>query len=94
MTADGAPAVIKLQFPDRESEHEADALEVWDGNGAVRLLARDDERRALLLERLQPGTPLSGHDGALEVILGLLPRLWRRPAGRSTRSPTRPAWWA
>src|SRR5262249_4002147 len=76
VVADGTPAVLKLQFPDRESEHEADALEAWDGDGAVRLLARDDERRALLLERLLPGTPLTGHDDALDVILGLLPRLW------------------
>ena len=74
--AHGTPAVLKLQFPDRESEHEADALEAWNGDGAVRLIARDDARRALLLERLEPGTPLTGHDGAVEVLLGLLPRLW------------------
>ncbi len=74
--ADGTPAVLKLQFPDRESEHEADALEAWDGDGAVRLLARDDERHALLLERLAPGTALKGHDGALDVLLDLVPRLW------------------
>ena len=48
---DGAPAVLKLIFPDRESEHEADALALWNGDGAVRLLARDDERSALVIER-------------------------------------------
>lgn len=39
---DGTAAVLKLVYPHREAEHEADALADWDGNGAVRLLARDD----------------------------------------------------
>jgi len=39
--ADGTPAVLKLNFPEPESEHEADALEHWAGEGAVRLLAHD-----------------------------------------------------
>jgi streptomycin 6-kinase len=75
-------AVLKIQFPDRESEHEAEALRVWDGDGAVRLLAHDRERRALLLERARPGTSLQalGAEAALDVFAGLLPRLWK-PAG-------------
>jgi streptomycin 6-kinase len=78
-TADGAPAVLKLSFRDRETEQEPDALEAWDGDGAIRLLRRDDERCAMLLERCQPGTFLSSLDGecALDVLIGLLPRLWR-----------------
>ena len=54
------------------------------------------ERHALLLERCLPGTPLSelGQDAALDVLVGLLPRLWK-PAPE----PFRPladeaAWWA
>jgi len=79
---DGTPAVLKLTFPHRESDREADALERWDGDGAVRLLARDDERHALLLERCEPGTFLSGWDGdALGVLIGLLPRLWKSGDG-------------
>jgi streptomycin 6-kinase len=79
---DGTPAVLKLSPPDRESEHEADALEAWNGDGAVRLYARDDERGALLLERCEPGTQLAavGQETALNVLVGLLPRLWK-PAG-------------
>jgi len=94
VVADGTPAVLKLQFPDRESEHEADALEAWDGNGAVRLLARDDERRALLLERLLPGTSLTGHDDALDVILGLLSRLWIPAPDPVHTLAEEAAWWA
>lgn len=50
--ADGTPAVVKLCFPDEESEHEHLALRRWAGTGAVRLLSADPRRRALLLERL------------------------------------------
>ena len=93
---DGSDGVLKICFPDRESEHEADALARWNGNGAVRLLAHDRERRALLLERCRPGTPLHelGADAALEVVVGLLPRLWV-PAGEPFRpAAEEAAWWA
>ncbi len=94
--ADGSAAVLKVQFPDRESEFEAAALARWDGDGAIRVLLHDAGRHALLLERCEPGTPLSqlDQDPALDVLVGLLPRLWK-PAG----APFRPladeaAWWA
>jgi streptomycin 6-kinase len=90
---DGTPVVLKLVHPHRESEHEADALRAWDGDGAIRLLARDGD--ALLLERCEPGTPLSaaGQDAALDVLIGLLPRLWR-PAGEPFHSlADEAAWW-
>jgi streptomycin 6-kinase len=85
--ADGAEAVLKICFPHRESEHEADALRTWDGDGAVRLLEHDADRRALLIERCRPGTPLGevGMETALDVLVELLPRLWI-PAGPPFRS--------
>jgi streptomycin 6-kinase len=92
---EGADAVLKIGRPHRESQHEADALALWDGEGAVRLLAHDRDRWALLVERCRPGTQLSelDADAALEVIVQLLPRLWV-PA----REPFRPLadeaeWW-
>jgi streptomycin 6-kinase len=83
---DGTPAVLKVFWPHREAEQEADALERWDGEGAVRLLARDDERSALLLERCEPGTFLSsaGTETALDVLVALLPRLWKSADGFAT----------
>ena len=81
---DGTPAVLKVSNPHREIEQEADALERWDGDGAVRLLARDVERHALLLERCEPGTPLAGAPDALDVLIGLLPRLWKSGDGFHT----------
>jgi streptomycin 6-kinase len=91
---DGTPAVLKLVHPHRESEHEADALRAWDGDGAVRLLAREGD--ALLLERCEPGTPLSavGQEAALDVVIGLLPRLWQ-PAGEPFNTlADEAAWWS
>jgi streptomycin 6-kinase len=78
--ADGTPAVLKLIYPHREAEHEAAALEAWDGDGAVQLLSYDEERWALLMERCEPGTLLAHADpeAALDILVGLLPRLWKR----------------
>jgi streptomycin 6-kinase len=93
---DGTGAVLKVQFPGRENEHEAAALTRWNGDGAVRLLAHDADRHALLLERCEPGTPLSDleQDEALNVVASLLPRLWKR-AGEPFRSlADEAAWWA
>jgi streptomycin 6-kinase len=69
--------VLKLHSPsDFEAAGEADALERWDGRGAVRLLGRDDERHALLLERCRPGTRLwDANVDETSVIAELLPRL-------------------
>jgi streptomycin 6-kinase len=90
---DGASAVLKIQFPHRESEHEADALELLGGDGAVRLLARDGGRHALLLERALPGASLNGRDDAFDVILGLVPRHWK-PAGEPIHAlADEAAWW-
>jgi len=89
---DGTPAVLKVSTPHREAEQEADALERWDGDGAVRLLARDDERHALLLERCEPGTFLSESANALDVLIGLLPRLWKSPDGFHTLADEAACW--
>jgi len=76
---DGTPAVLKLVWPHHESRYEADALELWNGEGAVKLLGRNAEGTALLLERCEPGAFLStlGLEAALDVYVGFLPRLWK-----------------
>ncbi|MBZ2198920.1 aminoglycoside phosphotransferase family protein [Occultella gossypii] len=50
---DDAPAMLKLVWPHAEGRTEHLALRAWDGAGAVRLLAADPGRWALLLERLE-----------------------------------------
>ena len=94
--SDGTAAVLKLIYPHREAEHEAEALRVWDGDGAVRLLAYDEARWAMLLERCEPGTLLASvePDEALAVLIDLLPRLWK-PVGAPFRPLAEEArWWA
>jgi streptomycin 6-kinase len=81
--ADGTEAVLKIPVDDdTESVHEPEALRFWDGQGAVRLIDRDPESRAYLIERCVPGTPLGRayDDQALEAIASALDRLWRAPS--------------
>ncbi len=75
-TVSGRPAVLKVGFPDDESEHEHLALQHWHGNGAVSLLRADPRRYALLLERLHPEDLTDLWDvEACEVVAGLYGRL-------------------
>jgi streptomycin 6-kinase len=55
-TQDGADAVLKLASPSDRFTETVLALRAWNGRGAPRLLAFDEQRRALLLERVRPGT--------------------------------------
>jgi streptomycin 6-kinase len=77
---DGCQAVLKINFPEPESEHEANALTSWDGDGAVRLLEHDPERRALLVERCDPGVQLWSlpEEEANRIAADVLGRLWCR----------------
>jgi streptomycin 6-kinase len=95
-TGEGTPVVLKIVRPHRESEHEADALAAWDGDGAVRLLDRDETATALLLERCVPGTPLAriGQDAALDVLVDLLPRLWKAAGPPFHALADEAEWWA
>jgi streptomycin 6-kinase len=72
-------AILKLNpIGDPEPEHEADALARWGGRGAVRLLARDADRWAMLIERCRPATQLWAlpDDAATGIAAGVLEQLW------------------
>lgn len=82
-TATGDEAVLKVVWPHYEAEHELEGLEVWAGDGTVRLLngERLGGSAALLLERCRPGStlreiPMEQQD---VIIASLLRRLWREP---------------
>ena len=62
---------------DTESLHEAEALDAWSGNGAVRLLRRGE--RAMLEERAVPGTDISGlpEQEATAIAVVTAARLWQ-----------------
>jgi streptomycin 6-kinase len=79
--ADGTPAVLKINYPERESEREADALLHWAGDGAVLLYEVDRELSALLVEQAFPGTSLwqvEDDEEATRIAAGVLRRLWHR----------------
>lgn len=77
---DGSEAVLKLGVPNPELTTEIEALRLYAGAGAVRLIQADPELGALLLERVRPGAPLaevSDDDEATAVAAGVMQKLWR-----------------
>ena len=78
---DGTPAVLKLSFPgDKEFGTEAEALRLFDGGGICRLLGLDLDRGAMLLERLEPGAPLTtveNDEEATAIAANVMRKLWR-----------------
>ncbi|MFF0474913.1 aminoglycoside phosphotransferase family protein [Streptomyces sp. NPDC004284] len=77
----GESAVLKVSFPHPGNVHEPDAFVAWGGRGAVLLHERDDERFALLLERVQPSTLAEVRDGdELVTVAGRLSRRLAVPA--------------
>ena len=77
------PLALKVAWWHPEASHEAAGLGAWNGNGAVQLHAVMDlaDTAVLLLERCEPGTPLSDITEAEQdgVVAGLLHRLWIEP---------------
>lgn len=77
----GEPTVLKLSPQHPGNAREPDALAAWNGHGAVRLLERDDEHGAMLLEQAHR-TTLTQVDSDDEVAqaAGGLHRLLTIPA--------------
>jgi streptomycin 6-kinase len=77
----GERLVLKVGWRHREAEHEADALRLWEGDGAVRCYKTRsmEDTTALLLERCVPGEQLKRTLQEPEqdvVVATLLRRLW------------------
>lgn len=97
LRADGTGGVLKLSFPhDPGFEREAEALRLFGGRGAARLLEFDLDRGAMLLERLEPGVPLTtvrDDDEATCIAADVLRQLWRPvPPGHPFPSVSDWAW--
>jgi streptomycin 6-kinase len=75
---DGAPAVLKVSFPHPGNVAEPKALDVWAGQGAVRLLEHDAQAYAMVLEKAG-GESLRDLPDAVERVV-LAGRLNRRLA--------------
>jgi streptomycin 6-kinase len=92
----GTHVVLKLGVPNPELWTEIEALRLYAGRGIVRLLEVDRERGAMLLERLEPGTPLSSLDDdeqATAIAARVMRQLWR-PAPEEHAFPTVARWGA
>lgn len=83
-TATGRRAVLKVAFPYDETLLEPAALRLWNGRGAVKLLASDEDSCSSLLERLDNSRALISvpMDAAVEVWGTLMRQLSITPDDR------------
>ena len=90
---DGTRAVLKIGVPNPELLTELGALRHFDGRGSARLLAADEDAGAMLVERVEPGTPLFDFDdeAATSIAAGVMRQLWR-PAPTDHPYPTVARW--
>ena len=80
----GRELVLKVGWMHAEAEHEAEGLRAWAGRGTVLVYnsCRRELSNAMLLERCNPGTPLSAVMPEADqdiVVARLLSRLWEAP---------------
>lgn len=79
--ADGSPAVLKLMLPrpDRTEVAEIAVLRLTAGEGCVELRRADEERGALLLERLGPSMAdlQLPYEERIEILCTTAERVWR-----------------
>jgi streptomycin 6-kinase len=90
--ADGTPVILKTSEFSAEFEHGLTALRIFNGRGIARLLESDEEKKVMLLERLQPGTMLEElvpeQDAqATSILAAVMRQLWR-PAPTEHSFPT------
>jgi streptomycin 6-kinase len=93
--ADGTEVVLKLEVPNPESRHRAQALRCFNGHGMVRLLEADIERGVTLMERLKPGKMLADEitddEEATRIAAGVMQAMWI-PAPQEYCFPTLVDW--
>jgi streptomycin 6-kinase len=92
--AGGEAVVLKVGVPDDELTCQIEALRLWDGSGACRLLDGDAARGYVLMERVQPGDPLKSLTDDVQVTqvaVDVMRRLWR-PAPEKHGFPTVAKW--
>ncbi|MEW5986187.1 MAG: aminoglycoside phosphotransferase family protein [Chloroflexota bacterium] len=94
--ADGTQVVLKLGVVNPELLAEIEALRLYDGRGCARLLAADAAQGSLLLEQLQPGTPLTrlaevDDEQSTTIAAQVMRALWR-PLPANHPFPTTAKW--
>lgn len=77
---DNNKVVLKMGVPNNEMLSEMEALKLFNGEGACRLLDYDEERYWMLLERLTPGVMLStleDDEEATHIAAEVMQKIWR-----------------
>ncbi|MBI5945011.1 MAG: phosphotransferase [Chloroflexi bacterium] len=72
--------ILKIGVPNPELTSEMEALKLFNGDGACRLVDCDEGRGFLLLERLKPGKMLSeleNDDERTHIAVNVMSHLWR-----------------
>lgn len=79
--SNGTHAVFKINLHGaKQFNAEHDALRLFNGDGVIRLLKADVEDSVLLLERVEPGKPVSeieDDDKATRAIISVMKKLWK-----------------
>jgi streptomycin 6-kinase len=76
----GEEVVLKMSVPNREFLSEMEALRLFNGKGACKLIAYDEEKYWMLLERLKPGVMLATLDDdeeATRIAAKVMKKIWR-----------------
>jgi len=82
LLSDGSEAVLKIAFPgDKEFQSEIQALTLFNGRAVANILRAEPKDAVALIEKVQPGTPLSSladDDEATRILARLIKRI-RQP---------------
>jgi streptomycin 6-kinase len=77
---EGMDVVLKMSVPNREFLSEMEALRLFNGEGACKLIDYDEEKYWMLLERLHPGVMLAtleNDEEATHIAAEVMKRIWR-----------------
>lgn len=83
--ADGSSAVLKVEFTAEKARTEYEALKIFNGAGAVKIIEEDSESKALLLERAFSGTSLKSikdDKKRTSIMIDVMKKL-RKPAPKN-----------
>ena len=93
-SATGEAWIFKYSIPYKEMRTEIAALQYYNGQGCVRLIASDAEQGWLLLEACQPGVMLSileDDEAATRYAVEVIQKLWK-PIAKEEPFPTIQNW--
>lgn len=91
---DNADVVIKINLPTQEPNYEAKSLQLFAGNGAIRLLKENTADNVMLLEKAVPGERLSDKtsEEQVSIFAEVVGQLHNQRSGDISIFPTLDLW--